>query len=316
MIIFLKFILKVFISALVLAFLFSFVYNRWVSPDVTGNARSMQPEGEFITVDGYTVRMVSYGSGGRTFVLLHDFGSSADTWKKLASYLDDDNTVYALDLAGFGYSDRGAKIDYRMEKRVERMDRIIQTLGIREAIFGGNGFGANLALAYAEDYPEKVGDLVLISPSLYRRSFPIPKFLFKIPEISSTTVKLAFSPTRLRKQYLKSFFDQTVPTEEEIANYLRPYTIQGTEDTIEQFYTQDDTVTYDETRVSVSTLVIYGNKDKYVPKADMDHLLAAMSNARIVNIENVGHFAQEEAPSTVGDEMLNFLSDSTRKSSI
>ncbi|MCW2885401.1 MAG: hypothetical protein JWL58_2263 [Streptosporangiaceae bacterium] len=71
------------------------------------SGRATPPEGMSYTRAGDVLtRYRTWGSTGSPVVLVHGAFESADTWSRLAPLLARDHRVYALDLTGFGYSDR------------------------------------------------------------------------------------------------------------------------------------------------------------------------------------------------------------------
>ena len=62
-------------------------------------------EATYLTVDGTRVRYVDVGEGPPV-VLLHGFASSIENWAAVMPRLVKDHRVIALDLRGFGWTDR------------------------------------------------------------------------------------------------------------------------------------------------------------------------------------------------------------------
>lgn len=304
----LKIFLRIFISIVVLVFAFSYIYNKWIQPDATATARDLAKEGEFITLDGVDFHFTRTGSGFNKIVLLHGFNSSTYTWRDVAEPLAVDATVYAIDLAGFGFSEKDSDVNYRTEARVGQLAKFFEQENIIQANIVGHGMGANLALAFAEDYPDKVNRMVLISPMTYRKSFPIPSFLMKIPQVSKTVIKLSHTDARLESTYKSMVKNPSVLDSSDVAMYALPFSVKGTEDALIAMATQRDTVTYDHTNPVAPIRILYGENDKTVPRIDVDRLRADLYKADLVTIENTGHLAQEEQPGIVVDEISKFFS--------
>lgn len=105
------------------------------------------------------------GRGGPAVVLLHDFGASAFQWRAVAPVLANAGaTVVAVDLLGFGESDRpvgsatgpGAQADY--------LERALTALRLGSVQIVGQGLGALVALLIAAAHPARVRQLGLIDP--------------------------------------------------------------------------------------------------------------------------------------------------------
>ena len=75
-----------------------------------------------------------YGFGDRAVVLLHGFGTSAFLWRDVATALPLGNvTAFAVDLFGWGESDRSGDADYGIVAQAEYLDRALTVLRIARA---------------------------------------------------------------------------------------------------------------------------------------------------------------------------------------
>src|SRR5437868_5264163 len=68
----------------------------------------------FVEIDGATVHYQEFGDAANpTLLLIHGFTASAYVWKSVAPMLAGEGfRVVAVDLIGFGYSDKPASFDY------------------------------------------------------------------------------------------------------------------------------------------------------------------------------------------------------------
>lgn len=303
-----KIFLKILGALIIAAFIFAFAFNRWIQPDATGIAEELVSSGKFLSVGTETYHYLDEGSGNTTFVLLHAYGSSADTWRFLIPDLTKKGRVIAPDLIGFGYSSKGKDIDYRLETRVERMRSLLTALNVQHVVFIAHGYGTEVALAYAETYKEDVDGMALISPTVLQDS-SIPGIFLRIPEISRAALKLSYSEKRLESIYKKGYADSNLLTPADFLLYETPYTVAGTEDALLQISYQKDTKTFNHTIPTAPTVVMWGDKDRFVTRAESDRLAVDMYDGRFIALEDVGYFAQEEAPDLVLGQVELLLTD-------
>ncbi len=99
---------------------------------------------------------------GPAVVLLHGFLESSFMWKKLVSELSKTKTVIIIDLPGHGKSGVIAET-HSMELMAESVDFVLEQLFIPSATLIGHSMGGYVALAFAENYPEKIEKLVLLN---------------------------------------------------------------------------------------------------------------------------------------------------------
>ncbi|MCP4573984.1 MAG: alpha/beta fold hydrolase [bacterium] len=133
------------------------------------------PALEFDEVDyGYVVHKaqvrnieVAYldeGSGPETMLLIHGLGSNAKGWLRNIPAWSSDHRVIAVDLPGYGKSDKG-HYDYSLAFYVQVLGELLDQLGVDEAVWVGHSMGGQIALVAALEQSERVERLVLISPA-------------------------------------------------------------------------------------------------------------------------------------------------------
>src|ERR1039458_5294644 len=106
-----------------------------------------------------------YGFGDRPVVLLHGFGTSAFLWREVAPALPLARvTVFAVDLFGWGESDRAPDTDYGIMAQAEYLDRALTVLRVARADVVAVDLGTAVALALAARRPSRVRSLVLLNP--------------------------------------------------------------------------------------------------------------------------------------------------------
>jgi len=104
------------------------------------------------------------GSGDHTLLLIHGLGSNAKAWLRNIPDWARDYRVVAVDLPGYGRSSKGY-YDYSLPFYVEVLCEFLDGLGIEKATWIGHSMGGQIALVAALDRPERVSELVLVSPA-------------------------------------------------------------------------------------------------------------------------------------------------------
>ena len=109
---------------------------------------------------------VVYSDGGRgePVVLVHGFGSSRDSWNRMAGQLTKQYRVIAPDLPGWGESTRIESSSYNYPQQIERLHEFIAALGLGRVHLIGHSMGGFISSAYAAQYPDEVITLSLIAP--------------------------------------------------------------------------------------------------------------------------------------------------------
>jgi len=122
----------------------------------------LEPAEKELAVGEFTVNFASAGSG-EPLLLLHGSEPGEDwrVWLPLLP-LADSWKLFAPDLLGFGKSTKPAELpDYRAQARMLR--DFVERLGIGRLSIMGSGWGGQIALEFALEWPESVASIVLIA---------------------------------------------------------------------------------------------------------------------------------------------------------
>ncbi|WP_269821610.1 alpha/beta fold hydrolase [Nocardia yamanashiensis] len=111
---------------------------------------------------GVAVAYDQAGSGD-PIVFLHNIGGDRRIWANQFEALAATNTVYAIDLFGYGDSDTPTA-GYTVDNYIGMLSEFITAHGLRDVTLVGNCFGSALSLLYTRAHPDNVRALVLCSP--------------------------------------------------------------------------------------------------------------------------------------------------------
>jgi pimeloyl-ACP methyl ester carboxylesterase len=117
-----------------------------------------------IEVEGYKIVYDEYGNANNpAIIMLHGWFSYRGVWKKIAGLLKGNYYCVAVDLLGFGDSDKPEKADYSIEAQSKRIVEIAQGLGLDRFSIIGHSMGGQIAMCVASQIaPEKVERLVTV----------------------------------------------------------------------------------------------------------------------------------------------------------
>jgi pimeloyl-ACP methyl ester carboxylesterase len=134
---------------------FGFVYNL-----ATEGAVPYPPGLTFVQTGDISTRYREWGTTGTPVLLLHGFVESADTWASTAELLARDHRVYAIDLDGYGYSERVAPYD--AAHLTQQVLDFISVMHLQRPIVVGHSSGAAVAAAVALAAPQNVGGVMFL----------------------------------------------------------------------------------------------------------------------------------------------------------
>jgi pimeloyl-ACP methyl ester carboxylesterase len=134
------------------------------SSGLARDARRFPPPGTFIDVGGYRLHVVCSGEGAPAVVLESAIAASSLSWSRVQPEVGRFTRVCAYDRAGLGWSDE-ATARRTLARVVDDLRAVVSKMHCPSpCVIVGHSFGAFVCLAYAAQYPQEVGGMVLVDP--------------------------------------------------------------------------------------------------------------------------------------------------------
>lgn len=128
--------------------------------------------------------VLSYGNEDHPkLVLLHGANSNAASWMKDLALYSKEYKVYAIDIIGEPGKSEQNRLAYQGNDYSDWLNEVFQQLKITKASLVGLSQGGWLAIKFAARYPEKISQLVLLSPAgvvKTERSFVVKAVFFSL----------------------------------------------------------------------------------------------------------------------------------------
>ena len=241
-------------------------------------------------------------------LFLHGFGASLQTWDTWAQALSEDYRVISVDLPGFGLTGEDPSGIYTDQRSVEVLEAFLKELNIPKVVLVGNSMGGKFAWQFAARYPNQVSKLVLISPDGYAS----PGIQYgKKPDVPAIAdlYRYFFSKTFLVMNLKPAYADPNTLNDALVNRYYDLMLAPGVRGAIlgrmQQTVLQDPAPSL--ASIQVPTLLIWGEKDAFIPISNSNDYLKVMPNAKRVSLPNIGHLPQEEQPSVGLQVLKEFL---------
>jgi pimeloyl-ACP methyl ester carboxylesterase len=119
------------------------------------------PADQYVKVGSINTRFWASGDQGPPVILVHGLGGSVENWVYNIEPLAQRHRVYALDLKGFGRTDKTPLLR-EMEELMQFVIDFMEVQEIPRASLVGNSLGGGIVLSIAIRSPEKVDKLVLV----------------------------------------------------------------------------------------------------------------------------------------------------------
>jgi len=256
-----------------------------------------------------------FGHGGTAVVLIHGFVASSFLWRNVAPGITDaGHTAYAVDMFGYGESDRPFDADFGIAAQAEYLDAAMTALRVARGVLVGVDIGGAIALRLAATRPERVEKLVLINTPAFDE---LPGK--DITQMQRSTAKFALRTARgvmgaapLVEGVLNgSVADPgaSLPTKL-IARYLAPFVGRDGVNhllALASSISSEDMEDVDLRSIHVPALILWGEKDGWVDGRIADKLVSVLPDGRLVRLPDVGRLLPEENPAYLVELLLDFM---------
>jgi len=258
----------------------------------------------FVEVDGAEIHYQEFGDRSKpTLILVHGFTASVYVWKTVAPRLADAGFhVIAIDLVGFGYSEKPAWFDYSIQSQARMISRFMDRLGIGTATLVGSSYGGAVVLTVALDYPERVEKLVLANSVINDepRRHPILQ-LASVPGIGEVVTPFLIDSKifiRLRMHNTLAPINHHLITDDRVESIIRPLAAaDGHRSVLSTGRNwKADRIEHDLEQINQPTLIVWGEEDTVVPIRHAETLYDSIVHSRLVVLKDCGHVPMEERP--------------------
>ncbi|VEP13555.1 putative hydrolase or acyltransferase of alpha/beta superfamily [Hyella patelloides LEGE 07179] len=259
-----------------------------------------------LTPEAINTAYVKQGSGGTPIILLHGFDSSLLEFRRLIPLLAAQQETWAVDLLGFGFSDRISQIPYGAEEIKTHLHYFWKSCIRQPVILVGASMGGAAAIDFSLSYPEAVEKLVLLDSAGLAKQPIVGKFMF--PPLDYWATEFLRNP-KVRQNISKAaYYDKTFNSLDaqtcaalhlKCSNWnqaLIAFTKSGGYGSFAQ----------EIRNITQETLILWGRKDQILGIKDAGKFAKLIPHNKLVWIENCGHVPHLEKAQLTAQEILSF----------
>ncbi|MBP6672957.1 MAG: alpha/beta hydrolase [Bacteroidetes bacterium] len=118
----------------------------------------------FATINGINVSYIDEGKGEKTIVLVHGLASNGGFWRSNIGELSKQCRVIAVDLPGYGKSDKGV-YPYTMSFYADIVSGLLTQLNIAKVVYVGHSMGGQIGIHFSFRHKEQLEQLILAAPA-------------------------------------------------------------------------------------------------------------------------------------------------------
>nr|WP_263327801.1 alpha/beta hydrolase [Neobacillus sp. Marseille-Q6967] len=245
-------------------------------------------------------------NGKPPILLIHGFASSTYTFRRIVPLLQKQFSIIAVDLPGFGKSEKSTSFIYSFHNYAKLLLECIHKFGFSNTYIVAHSMGGQIALHMALIAPEKINKLILLCSSGYlRRAKKLLIYSSYLPFFE----KFVYHYIKRKdvKYHLRNvFFNQTLINDELIQEFGRPLAEKGFYKALIRLlrHREGDLLPQQLQDIKVPVILIWGKEDRVVPLEVGQRLVRDLPNAQLITYEKTGHLITEERPEHIFENIL------------
>jgi 2-hydroxy-6-oxonona-2,4-dienedioate hydrolase len=258
----------------------------------------------FTTIGSLLIRYIDNNLRGSAVLLIHGLGGSVESWTNNIETFSARYRIIALDLPGFGLSDK-PRIDYTIDFYVNFLKKFIKKLKIPRPSLIGSSLGGHIVVELSIRNPKLVDKVVLISPA-----GSLPKS-FKGTSALKRYVKIVRAKSALEVREILSSIDNSMVTHTYAEALYKRISLPGAKYAfISALKGSAKAARYNSKLEKINTkiLLIWGKNDRIIPVKFIRTFLEH-GDSRIIIFENCGHRPHVEKPQLFNKAVKDFLMD-------
>jgi haloalkane dehalogenase len=267
--------------------------------------------------DGLTLGYRELGTGPAV-LLLHGWPTSSLLWRRVMPAIARTNRVVAVDLPGFGASDKPVRGRYDFPDFERAIDGLLDGLGIDRVAVAGHDLGGPIAMHWALTRPGKISAIALLNTLLYPEFAPE---IMRFVSVLSTPGprEKATSPEGLTEIMRLGVADPAHLPDDVLADILAPFATAEARLALARAGIGLAPAIFTDIADRLSTVdfpvqVVYGERDRVLP--DVAETFARLRNdlpaVELTALPHCGHFLQEDDPDRVGELLADFFAREAR----
>ncbi len=271
------------------------------------------------------VSYIDTGSGPTTLLLVHGLAANAGFWRDAIPELARSYRVIAVDLPGYGRSEKSTRYPYDMVFFAETLSKLIRELKLGTVVPVGHSMGGQIALTLALRHPEQVPLLVLASPAGVE-SFKAGEGQWLANALTIQGIH-DVDEEGIRRQLALNFYSWNDRWEWLVAERARMAKAEEMDEfanavlrSVHGMLDQPTTARLKD--VKQPTLLVYGKYDGLIPNPYLHpgrtanvfkHAAEVMPDVKLVELDRAGHMIILEKPAEFDRAVLEFLKEKLPK---
>ncbi|SDM94582.1 Pimeloyl-ACP methyl ester carboxylesterase [Fictibacillus solisalsi] len=257
-------------------------------------------------------------SDAQVLILIHGFLSSTISFRQLIPYLTDQYHVVAIDLPGFGKSEKSKQFTYSLANYGKLVLSFIKEMGWSNVVLVGHSMGGQVALHASRQDGKLIDKLILIGCCGYIKRAGTPIICCSYLPFFSWGLKQWVLKKDIRNDLSGVLHNMNLVTDELIKDYREQFLEKGFFDSLIRLlrHREGDLKPFELNSIMHPILLIHGDDDRVIPLSTGKRLNSDLKNSRLIVYKDTGHLIMEEKPEELAQDIKNFLSQPDKKEAI
>lgn len=256
-------------------------------------------------------------------LLLHGYPTSSFDWSSLWEDLKKDYRLIAVDMLGFGLSDKPSDIQYSISLQADIQEAILHNLKINRVHILAHDYGDNVAqeiiarfMEGESKYPFQIMSATLLNGGLFPETHKPTKVQSLLGSPLGGLISPLVNQSLFENSFKKVFAERSLPSKQDLIDQW--YLIcqnEGNRINHKLVHASRDRIINKERWVKtlvqkrIPILFINGLQDPVTGKETVDRYSKIVPNPNLITLDSIGHFPQLEAPKLVQKYLVRFLNN-------
>jgi len=272
---------------------------------------------QWAEVDGHRIRYWKKGNASSTILLIHGMGCSCLEWSENIDSLADHATVIAVDMLGFGKSDKPDRYDYSPVNQALTLIKLLKHLHVTAVHLVGNSLGGRVAMEMASILEDKAKSLTLVASAGGASDAPLAMRLQTLPFIG----KMLTKPDSVKHQmgWSSVFVDKSRLSQERIDEKFQDSLLPGAQASalatirsmidLRGFKRRDIEQLHQKIKaLDTRVMIIWGDSDPLLPVHHAETFQGLLKKSIVHIFEQCGHAPQIEQSDKFNQLLIRFIS--------
>ena len=256
---------------------------------------------EEVVLDGQHIHYL-VGGQGSPVLLVHGLGSRATDWADLIpTIVRSGHRVYAIDLLGYGESDKPKDADYSIPQESKIVEEFLVAKDLQHVDLAGWSMGGWISMVVATEMPDRVSKLILMDSAGLRFK---PTFDMQL-----------FTPTNM--QQMSELVGLLTPYQRVMPDFLSKALLERSQSdawvirrSVDAMLTGQDLLDGKLGQLTMPVLIVWGKQDNLTPLSMAYEIHAGVPHSTLALYDGCGHLAPGLCANQIKPDLVSFLNAS------